>query len=212
MSFILNDFIRTRCWFILFVCCLVSVGCLFFILKYFQGVIERLSKILGVFVWILVGLLMVNGCQKIFSASKGINRTIQNKNSEKGKQYPNVYHILLDAHPNQAAMETIGGDLKPFYKGLESLGFVTFPDSRSNYPATRWSVASMLSMDYLEEGWVRKSLPWCGNFIRNNNKVFERFQKFGYGILLAYDNVITRTLYSRYNEFSYNGNRLQRNI
>ncbi|MBP5191162.1 MAG: hypothetical protein J6Z25_01150, partial [Opitutales bacterium] len=63
---------------------------------------------------------------------------------------PNIYHILLDAHPNQKAMELLGGDLRPFYRELESLGFMTFPESMSNYWHTARSLASMCKLDYLD--------------------------------------------------------------
>ena len=47
-------------------------------------------------------------------------------------------------------METIGGDLTPFYEDLEALGFFTYPESKSNYYNTPRSVASILNLQYLE--------------------------------------------------------------
>jgi len=60
---------------------------------------------------------------------------------------PNIYHILLDAHPNQKCFERIGGDLTPFYRKLEELGFITYPESKSVFPFTQRSVPAMWFMD-----------------------------------------------------------------
>lgn len=186
-------------WPLLFVCCFLSLGVLFFILKYFQKFVERLNRILGVFVLVLSGLLLLNGCKKTFSISQNANKLNQPP-TKTSQQHPNVYHILLDAHPNQKAMEIIGGDLTPFYKELEALGFVTFPKSRSNYPATMWSVASMLNMNYLEEGWESLTADSIWSLIRNN-KVFERFHSAGYNVLFSTDNVMVKALYAPVMEF-----------
>jgi len=61
--------------------------------------------------------------------------------------YPNIYHILLDAHPNQEGLEKLGGDLRPFYSELKQLGFICYPRSESVYPATTESVPAMWHMD-----------------------------------------------------------------
>ena len=179
-------------WPLLFICCFASVLCLFLPLKYFPKFVENLSKGLSTFVLILSLLLSVNGFHKIFSEFKGTNGIIQKH--QDGKKYPNVYHILLDAHPNQKAMQIIGGDLSCFYNELETLGFVTFPKSRSNYPATMWSVASMLDMDYLDEGWKEKPIEHFRREI-HENKVIKRFRKEGYSDFFATDNVMVKSLY-----------------
>ena len=81
-------------------------------------------------------------------------------------------------------MDIIGGDLKPFYRELENLGFVTFPKSRSNYPYTTASVASMLNMDYFSGELKKKSVSFFAKQIRNN-KVMENFKKHGYQVRIT---------------------------
>ena len=61
--------------------------------------------------------------------------------------YPNIYHILLDAHPNQKAFSRLGGDARPFYNELEQLGFICYPESESVYGNTEDSVKAMWCMD-----------------------------------------------------------------
>ena len=61
--------------------------------------------------------------------------------------YPNIYHILLDAHPNQKGLSRLGGDLRPFYNELERLGFICYPEAKSTYYYTEGSVKAMWCMD-----------------------------------------------------------------
>ena len=181
-------------WPLLFLCCISFVFCLFFVLKYFQKSIRILNKVLGIFIFSLCGLLLLNGCQKLFLDCKNMDKLAQKQQINTDKRYPNVYHILLDAHPNQEAMKIIGGDLKPFYRDLEALGFITFPESRSNYAGTRWSVASMLNMDYICENFKEKSIDYFRKLIQNN-KVFKHFRNFGYNLHIITADRIVGVLY-----------------
>ena len=180
-------------WPLLFVCCFASIFCLFLSLKYCPKLVENLSKRLSAFVLILSALLLIGGCHRIFSEIKTTRRIVQKH--QDNRKYPNIYHILLDAHPNAKAMGIIGGNLEPFYRELKSLGFVIFPESRSNYPATMWSVASMLNMDYLDEGWEEKPIEYFRREI-HENKVFKHFQKEGYSVFFATDNIMVKSLYN----------------
>ena len=67
--------------------------------------------------------------------------------SDINRARPNIYHILLDAHPNQKGFERIGGDLTPFYRKLEEFGFITYPESKSVFFGTDRSVPAMWFMD-----------------------------------------------------------------
>ena len=118
--------------------------------------LPNINQACAVFCWFLVGIFLfrtgvdavvVHGKQKEVRAA------------HPKSHLPNIYHILLDAHPNQKAMELLGGDLRPFYRELESLGFMTFPESMSNYSATTSSVSSMFDMGYLtgeEKKWLNE--------------------------------------------------------
>ena len=180
-------------WFLLSVCCLLAVICLSFIARYLRSLVINTNKFLTIFTLLVSTILSVEGCWKIFSSLKNITSTDSTHGVLNKKQYPNVYHILLDAHPNQKAMEIIGGGLQPFYRELEQLGFVTFPESRSNYPCTSLSVTSMLDMDYLPKD---VSISFINNK-RHNSKVFNEFKRYGYRILLGTDNRMIRSLYGK---------------
>ena len=173
-------------WSLLIVFSLISIICLLFVAKYFSTLIKGVNGFLSLFTFLALVMLLSEGCWKIYSASKSITSGNSSRSVSNGKQYPNVYHILLDAHPNLKAMEIIGGDLKPFYLNLEDLGFVTFPESRSNYPDTKLSVSSMLNMDYLKS-----------TFAIRNNKVFNKFREHNYKILLCTDNRMINSLYAK---------------
>ncbi|MCQ2956130.1 MAG: LTA synthase family protein [Opitutales bacterium] len=95
--------------------------------------------------------------------------------------YPNIYHILLDAHPNLEGARLLGYDLQPFYDELNNLGFITFPQSRSNYCMTLWSVPSMLTMDYLP-GDETKIKDFTLYRLSRNNPVFDTLMSHGYRV------------------------------
>lgn len=109
---------------------------------------KKFLQVIDPFIFILFFLLLLQ---------MGINIIFNNGNQGKklplihdyNTIYPNIYHILLDAHPNAKATKIIGGDLIPFYQKLEKLGFITYPESKSNYPCTDCSVPSMLMLDYI---------------------------------------------------------------
>lgn len=187
-------------WPVLYFCCFISAIILYSSLKFCQNFIKRFNQIISIFVIILSSLLLMNGYLKTCRELNFKHDNLHDNSVVNEGQYPNVYHILLDAHPNAKAMETIGGDLKPFYHELESLGFVTFPESRSNYPGTVWSVSSMLNMSYLENGWSNQKVSFFCNSIQNS-KVFKHYQKHGYSILLGTGNKVVSSFYSGYRSF-----------
>ena len=170
-----------RWYLFLFGCFLVAIFFLFvgkYLLRYTE-------KFLTIFALLISAIISINGCWKIFSnLCNTTSEDVMHDATNKIKS-PNVYHILLDAHPNQKAMETIGGDLKPFYRELENLGFITFPESRSNYPFTLASVASMLNMDYLScEKLINQSVSFFVKQI-HNSEVIKNFKKHDYQVRIV---------------------------
>lgn len=127
-----------------------ALTCLYITIKYGRLLVQ-FNKLLNVFSFIFCAILAL---QIVFQHLGNTNQNKCNQQTnghpENVKKLPNIYHILLDAHPNQKAMETIGGDLTPFYEDLEALGFFTYPESKSNYYNTPRSVASILNLQYLE--------------------------------------------------------------
>lgn len=66
-----------------------------------------------------------------------------------GRYRPNVYNIVLDGYARADQLKTVFGfDNTPFLKALAEHGFRIDPLARSNYPQSRFSFASFLSMGY----------------------------------------------------------------
>ena len=190
----LPGFVLSYTWaFFSFFSLILVLICLFIAVN-FPKFVKSANKILTIFALTLTGLLLLNVAWQILYQTESENNLYKKSNLSNGMRYPNVYHILLDAHPNQKAMEIIGGDLKPFYDELESLGFVTFPESRSNYPATARSVASMLNMDYLREN------------IKPAPRVFTYFTQHNYNVKVVLQSNILKKIYHYYGDIVASGN------
>ena len=112
---------------------------------------------------------------------------------------PNIYHILLDAHPNLEGARQLGYDLQPFYNALSDLGFITFPHSRSNYPQTHWSVSSMLTMDYLPKELIPNTPAANREHFRlaQNPPVWQTLRAHGYTLSIQVSHDMCAPFYPR---------------
>lgn len=138
-------------WLILFLFCSISLLLLLLLAFKFEHYIKKTTSLLNTFS-IIIFLIVVIKCFHVV-ACEFIAFKTKNENKDiilEDKIKPNVYHILLDAFPNQPAIKRIGGDLSQFYDKLKNLGFLVFPNSRSNYYSTEYSVYSMTSLNYIE--------------------------------------------------------------
>ena len=69
-----------------------------------------------------------------------------------GQQPPDIYYIILDAYArDDSLLEDYGLDNTPFLDSLADEGFYIAPCSQSNYNLTRFSLATSLNMNYVEE-------------------------------------------------------------
>ena len=137
-------------WPLLIIAVLSTLIACFYAVQKFSKFLAKINKVTDVFSFLLCCLIIFQILFKIyyFKDNSNFNQSSIKVNSQNNKKLPNIYHILLDAHPNQKAIEMIGGNLTPFYQKLENLGFLTFPKSTSNYPSTVFSVSSMLNLQY----------------------------------------------------------------
>ena len=72
-------------------------------------------------------------------------------NLEDGQVPRDIYLIVLDAYERDDVLREMHGyDNSPFLEGLESQGFYVARGSLSNYRHTEMSLASILSMNYLQ--------------------------------------------------------------
>lgn len=64
---------------------------------------------------------------------------------------PDIYYIVLDAYAREDVLANFYGyDNSPFLNELEAMGFYVAHCSQSNYTKTKFSLASTLNIDYLE--------------------------------------------------------------
>jgi len=76
---------------------------------------------------------------------------LQPKDTTAGREKPDIYLILLDAHTSARTLEEeFGYDNSAFTQELESLGFYVAECAQSNYPVTNLSVTSTFHANYHE--------------------------------------------------------------
>jgi len=152
-------------WSLLLVACIIGFLICIFFAKKCKNIVSGVNSVVSVFIYLLTGILLIN---LLIQFSTSYQRVEENTHNY-SKKLPNVYHILLDAHPNLNGMKNLGGDLELFYHELEKLGFLVYPNSHSNYCGTSYSVLSMTSMNYID-GDELKYLPfYYYNNIKNSD-------------------------------------------
>ena len=164
-------------------------------LRKHPAVLRTTVKVLNVAIVIEFFLLLGQTGHKVHEYAQ-LERHQQEHSVQPDGDYPNIYHILLDAHPNLEGARLLGYDLQPFYDDLNKLGFITFPTSRSNYCTTRQSVPSMLTMDYLpgDEPKLKESILYG---LSQNNPVFDTLMQHGYHVQCAISHIVINGLYQR---------------
>ncbi len=90
-----------------------------------------------------------------------------------------IYYIILDTYTRQDILEEFCGyDNSEFINYLTSKGFYVATKSCSNYPATQYSLASSLNMDYLTAEELAN--PGTLNRMWKNSKVSRLLKERGY--------------------------------
>jgi len=108
-------------------------------------------------------------------------RSTKQANSE----LPDVYYILLDEYGRDDVLKQVYNfDNSSFSKTLEQKGFYIARESHSNYGRTLFSLASLLSMEYInylgdQEGHDSRNYAPLISKIRNN-RVLAVFKDLGY--------------------------------
>lgn len=100
---------------------------------------------------------------------------------------PDVYYIVLDGYPRGDFIEQyLGSSNFEFLKNLENRGLYVAHCSQSNYSDTRFSLASTLNMNYLDDGGDIPEVIYPGSKLDNmirNGKVQKNFSDLGYTII-----------------------------
>jgi hypothetical protein len=177
-------------WGLTIICLILFIIFLYIVFFRTSKNFNKLQSWLNLFSIILSILIIGN----IFYNSKGQkcdnkNLTVINKSS--CTDYPNIYHIILDAYTNKDALEEVYNyDNREFYNYLSGKGFIVFEKSFSTYPSTLFSVTSMLNLGnlFLNDHTVFRGdnkLKESQLEIRlNENHVWDKFTQNGYNIYL----------------------------
>ena len=166
--------------------------CFFLGRRFSDEISSKINKVFSSFTMILVMIFGLDILVKAIANSHNPCRPdLMQSSIVKLQKYPNVYHILLDAHSsNYVLKKYYDFDNREFYQKLRHNGFEVVEASFSQYPATQMSVASMLNCKYLPaHGLSAMDLK----YLRFNNKVFESFRANGYRV-----HVFDRTLQISY--------------
>ena len=95
---------------------------------------------------------------------------------------PDIYHIVLDGYGRHDYLkEFYEYDNGEFIEWLEQKGFYVAHASRSNYPLTRFSLASFLNYEYLDGIPLEKE--WTFFNMIQNNKAMRFLRERGYNVV-----------------------------
>jgi len=100
---------------------------------------------------------------------------------------PDIYYIILDGYGGTKRMkQDLGFDNYQFLSELTNRGFFASDLSSSNYPSTKWTMPSILSMNYLpsqEKEQSNYEYYSLRNEIFNANEVMRNFHYLDYEII-----------------------------
>ena len=125
--------------------------------------------------------------------TSSINTALNGVTIAAGYSKPDIYLILLDQYAGSSALkDAFHFDNTAFEKALDIRGFHVVKDSKSNYNLTPFSMASLLSMDYLGTGMGEKKNLNVGysyevirescviNFLEENGYQFYNYSLFDF--------------------------------
>ena len=102
----------------------------------------------------------------------------------------NVYVFLVDGYARADVIaDHTGLSILPFHDDLIARGFVVSEDAVANYPTSFLSIASTMSMTYLEEDGEHDELAPYYDIIRGNSVVRRTFDELGYAYVHAHSGV-----------------------
>ena len=129
---------------------------------------------------LLVTLIIIDAAWlvKKLSSDKSymaINKTMTGHIIPDSCAKPDIYLLLVDQYAGNSTLNEIYHfDNSPFLDELKNRGFFIAKNSRSNYNLTPFSMASALSMNYLDPEMALKTklnLSYCYQAIRNSSVV-----------------------------------------
>ena len=160
-------------------CLFIAYFCFLLLLKK-EIIAKRLLAYLNTLLGILILLELIMSVQQTFKQ----NDKAFSIAAKPGLPKPNVYLIVLDEYAGSAQLEhTFHFRNTIFLDSLLSLGFAVSKSATSNYSATPFSIASLLSMSYNDElknfDYTDQNLNYCYRKIAQSN-VVAGFKSLGY--------------------------------
>ncbi len=139
---------------------------------------QTLTKFLNVTAITLIVISLINiSVYEIKTINLGQGKVNEESGLVSTENLPDIYYIIFDEYARASTLkETFNYDNSGFIDYLTDKGFYVASRSRSNYPETKYSVASSLNMEYILE---RKSTPELFEMIQNN-KVSQFLKSKGY--------------------------------
>jgi hypothetical protein len=99
--------------------------------------------------------------------------------SQTKSHLPDIYLVVLDGHGRSDVLkEQFGYDNSAFISQLKDMGFYVADCSQSNYASTRYSLTSMLQMDYIQIVNDKERVPAL-----KNTPVLQTLREDGYSII-----------------------------
>ena len=99
------------------------------------------------------------------------------------KDLPSVYYFILDGYGRADFLKSeLGFDNSPFLKNIKKLGFKVLEKSTANFPVTKFSISSTLSMSYVIKAGANGAKDYLKyqTLLGGYNPVVQMFQDAGY--------------------------------
>lgn len=136
------------------------------------------TKFLNITAVTLVAISLINiSIYEIKTIDLGQGKVNDESSLINTENLPDIYYIIFDEYARASTlMEIYNYDDSKFTNYLTNKGFYIASRSRSNYPETKYSVASCLNMEYIMEGKsILELIEMC-----QNNKVSQFLKSKGY--------------------------------
>jgi len=131
----------------------ISLCLIYLCLKREQAELGLLTTFLVIFAGVLPIMPLTSIIQynmMLGDISSPVMASTQQLGQQSGKSLPDIYHIVLDGYGREDVLrDHYNYDNADFIMDLESLGFTVRNDCHANYIWTAFSVASMLSLEYI---------------------------------------------------------------
>ncbi len=177
-------FIVAYKWFFAIVICTIALAILVSLICFVKKLPQVLNHLLSVFAIISIAIVITTGITQLKTIPSTPQKVIAT--TDINHKQPNVYHIILDAYTNYDVLKSeYHYDNINFYSALESLGFICYPSSHSNYPGTVFSMSSVLNLGLVHKNFhsttnLDQKLQYALIDKINNNLVWPHFEQAGY--------------------------------